>query len=122
MKVRPAELSNRAEELRRDGQTVMSVVVGASLLGLVGVADPIKKSTPEAIQLLHRKESRIVMLTGDNRTTAEAVARSSALMRVQAEVLPEQKGEVVKRLQAEGRWSRWQGTESTMLRLWPRHT
>ena len=54
MKVRPTELSNRAEELRRDGQTVMSVVIERQLVGLVGVADPIKKSTPEAIQLLHK--------------------------------------------------------------------
>ena len=103
MKVRPAELSNRAEELRRDGQTVMSVVVERELAGLVGVADPIKKSTPEAIQLLHEEGIRIVMLTGDNRTTAEAVASKLGIDEIQAEVLPEQKGEVVKRLQAEGK-------------------
>jgi P-type Cu+ transporter len=103
MKVRPTELSNRAEELRRDGQTVMSVVVGRELVGLVGVADPIKKSTPEAIQLLHSEGIRIVMLTGDNRTTAEAVAGKLGIDEIQAEVLPEQKGEVVKRLQAEGK-------------------
>ena len=103
MKVQPTELSNRAEELRRDGQTVMSVVVGRELVGLVGVADPIKKSTPEAIQLLHSEGIRIVMLTGDNRTTAEAVAGKLGIDEIQAEVLPEQKGEVVKRLQAEGK-------------------
>jgi Cu+-exporting ATPase len=103
MNVRAAELSNRAEELRRDGQTVMFVVVERELVGLVGVADPIKKSTPEAIQLLHKEGVKIVMLTGDNRTTADAVAGALGIDEIQAEVLPEQKGEVVKRLQAEGK-------------------
>jgi len=103
MDVQATGLSNRAEELRRDGQTVMSVVVARELIGLVGVADPIKKSTPEAIQLLHEEGVKIVMLTGDNRTTAEAVAGKLGIDQIQAEVLPEQKGEVVKRLQAEGR-------------------
>lgn len=103
MDVGAAELSNRAEELRRDGQTVMSVVVERELVGLVGVADPIKKSTPEAIELLHKEGVKIVMLTGDNRTTAEAVAKKLGIDEIQAEVLPEQKGEVVKRLQAEGK-------------------
>lgn len=101
--VQASELSNRAEELRRDGQTVMSVVVGREIVGLVGVADPIKKSTPEAIELLHKEGVKIVMLTGDNRTTAEAVAKELGIDEIQAEVLPEQKGEVIKRLQAEGR-------------------
>jgi Cu+-exporting ATPase len=103
MGVRLTELSGRAEELRRDGQTVMSVVVEHEMVGLVGVADPIKKSTPEAIRLLHKEGVKIVMLTGDNRTTAEAVAKKLGIDEIQAEVLPEQKGEVVKRLQAEGR-------------------
>ena len=103
MGVQPTELSNRAEELRRDGQTVMSIVVARELVGLVGVADPIKKSTPEAIELLHKEGVKIVMLTGDNRTTAEAVAGKLGIDQIQAEVLPEQKGEVIKRLQAEGR-------------------
>jgi Cu+-exporting ATPase len=103
MKVRPTELSKRADDLRRDGQTVMSVVVEGELVGLVGVADPIKKSTPEAIRLLHEEGVRIVMLTGDNRTTAEAVAGKLGIDEIQAEVLPAQKGEVVKRLQAEGK-------------------
>jgi len=68
----------------------------------VSVADPIKGSTQEAIQLLHKDKIRIVMLTGDSRTTAEAVARQLGIDKVEEEVLPEQKGEVVKRLQAEG--------------------
>jgi len=95
------ELSQRAEDLRRDGQTVMAVVVERAIVGLVGVADPIKQSTPEAIRLLHNEGVKIVMLTGDNRTTAEAVAKKLGIDEIQAEVLPEQKGEVVKRLQAE---------------------
>jgi Cu+-exporting ATPase len=95
------ELSKRAEDLRHDGQTVMSVVVERKMAGLIGVADPIKQSTPEAIRLLHNEGVRIVMLTGDNRTTAEAVAKKLGIDEIQAEVLPEQKGEVVKRLQAE---------------------
>jgi Cu+-exporting ATPase len=97
------ELSDRAEELRRDGQTVMFLAVEGAVIGLLGVADPIKKSTPEAIRLLHDEGIRIVMLTGDNRTTAEAVAKKLGIDEVQAEVLPEQKVEVVKRLQSGGR-------------------
>jgi Cu+-exporting ATPase len=93
----------RSEELRRDGQTVMFFVVDSTVAGLIGVADPVKASTPEAIRLLHDDGVRIVMLTGDNRTTAEAVAKKLGIDEIQAEVLPEQKGEVVKRLQAEGR-------------------
>jgi Cu+-exporting ATPase len=101
--VEAGALSGRGEELRRDGQTVMSVIVDGAVVGLLGVADPIKKSTPEAIRLLHEDGVRIVMLTGDNRTTAEAVAKKLRIDDVQAEVLPEQKSEVVKRLQAAGK-------------------
>jgi Cu+-exporting ATPase len=96
-------LAPRAEELRRDGQTVMFVAVGGKLAGLLGVADPIKDSTPEAVELLHRDGVKIIMLTGDNRTTAEAVARTLKIDRVEAEVLPDQKSEVIKQLQQEGR-------------------
>ena len=81
----------------------MFVVVDGAVAGLIGVADPVKRSTPEAIRLLHEEGIRIVMLTGDNRTTAEAVAKKLGIDEIQAEVLPEQKGQVVKRLQAEGR-------------------
>jgi Cu+-exporting ATPase len=97
------ELSDRAEEMRRDGQTVMHVVIDGAVAGLIGVADPVKASTPEAIRMLHDDRVRIVMLTGDNRTTAEAVAKKLGIDDIQAEVLPEQKGEIVKRLQQEGR-------------------
>jgi len=96
-------LGERAEVLRRDGQTVMFVAVDGRPAGLVGVADPIKASTPEALELLRASRLRIVMLTGDSRATAEAVARRLGITEIEAEVLPEQKIAVVKRLQAEGR-------------------
>jgi Cu+-exporting ATPase len=95
--------NERAEALRKDGQTVMFVVVAGKPAGLLGVTDPIKESTPEAIRLLHEEGIRIVMLTGDSRTTAEAVAKKLGIDEVEAEVLPQQKNEVVKRLQNEGR-------------------
>jgi Cu+-exporting ATPase len=80
----------------------MLVAVDGQPAGLVGVADPIKTSTPEAIQLLHAEGIRLVMLTGDNRTTAQTVASKLGLDEIQAEVLPDQKAAVVKRLQSEG--------------------
>jgi Cu+-exporting ATPase len=81
----------------------MFVVVEGRLAGLVGVADPIKPGTPEAVEALHGEGVRIVMLTGDSRTTAQAVARTLRLDDVVAEVLPDQKVAAVKRLQAQGR-------------------
>jgi Cu+-exporting ATPase len=95
-------LLEEAEALRRQGQTVMFVAVDGKASGLLGVADPIKASTPDAIRRLHEEGLRIVMVTGDSRTTAEAVARELGIDEVEAEVLPERKVEVVKRLQAEG--------------------
>ena len=94
----------RAEALRAEGQTIMFVAFDGRLAGLIGVADPIKESTPEAIDALHREGIRIVMLTGDSRTTADAVARKLAIDEVVAEVLPDQKVAVIERLQAEGRF------------------
>jgi Cu+-exporting ATPase len=96
-------LLERAEALRGDGQTVMFVAVDGAAAGLVGVADPIKETTAEAIRALHADGVRVVMLTGDSRTTAQAVARRLAIDDVIAEVLPDQKVAVVKRLQGEGR-------------------
>ncbi|HUZ45058.1 MAG TPA: heavy metal translocating P-type ATPase [Terriglobia bacterium] len=101
--IRSSGLEDHAEILRQDGQTVMFVVVDGRAAGLIGVADPIKESTREAIKLLHHDGIRIVMLTGDSRTTAEAVAKKLGIDEVEAEVLPDQKNEVVKRLQREGR-------------------
>jgi Cu+-exporting ATPase len=97
-----ASLSARAEELRTDGQTVMFVSRDGKAAGLVGVADPIKPTTAEAVRALHADGIRIVMLTGDSRTTAQAVARKLGIDDVVAEVLPDQKAEAVKRLQAKG--------------------
>jgi P-type Cu+ transporter len=98
----PGVLRDRAEALRRDGQTVMFVAVDGRPAGLVGVADPVKATTAEAIQALHREGVKIVMLTGDNRTTAEAVAHSVGIDAIEADVLPDQKAAVVKRLQERG--------------------
>ncbi len=95
-------LAGRAEELRREGHTVLLVAVDGQLAGLLGVADPIRASTPEAIQLLHADGLRLLMLTGDNRTTAESVARKFGIDEVIAEVLPARKSEVVAQLQEQG--------------------
>jgi P-type Cu+ transporter len=102
LRVSLGPLVERAEMLRRDGQTVMFVAVDGQPAGLVGVADPIKSTTPEAVALLRASGLRMIMLTGDSRATAEAVARKLGIQEVEAEVLPEQKIAVVKRLQAEG--------------------
>jgi Cu+-exporting ATPase len=99
-----AEFATAAEALRKQGQTVMFVAVDGRVVGLVGVADPIKETTAEAIRQLHGGGIRIVMLTGDNRTTAEAVGQQLNIDDVIPEVLPDQKAEVVKRLQQEGRF------------------
>ncbi len=96
-------LRARAEALRGQGQTVVFLVADGAVAGLLGVADPIKASTPEAIRALRAEGLRVVMLTGDSRATAEAVARTLGLDDVIAEVLPDQKAEVVRRLQEAGR-------------------
>jgi Cu+-exporting ATPase len=96
-------LADRADEMRAEAQTVMFVAVEGRLAGLVGVADPVKESTPAAIEGLHAAGLRIVMLTGDSRATAEAVARRLGLDEVVADVLPDEKAETVRRLQQEGR-------------------
>ncbi len=103
LKIDLGDLLEYAETLRKEGQTVMFVEVNGRASGLVAVADPIKASTPEAIQMLHDSGVRIVMLTGDSRSTADAVARKLGIDEIEAEVLPERKGEVVKQLQAKGR-------------------
>jgi Cu+-exporting ATPase len=99
----PGGLAAQAEALRADAQTVMFVTVDGRAAGLIGVADPIKESTPEAIEMLHREGVRLVMLTGDSETTARAVAGKLGIDEVVAGVLPDQKAERVKQLQAEGR-------------------
>jgi Cu+-exporting ATPase len=99
----PGGFDARAEALRGEGQTVMFVALDGRLAGMLGVADPIKPTTAEAIRDLHAEGLQIVMLTGDSKATAEAVARRLGIDRVFAEVLPDQKAAMVKRLQAEGR-------------------
>jgi len=103
LKLDPGEMGTQAETLRSGGQTIMFVVVDDKPAGLIGVADPIKNTTADAVKQLHAEGIRIVMLTGDSRTTAEAVARKLDIDEVVAEVLPDQKVEVVKRFQNEGR-------------------
>ena len=95
-------LLSQAEALRQEGQTAMLVFVDGMAAGILGVADPIKSSTREAIGLLHREGIRLMMLTGDHQTTAQAVARQLGIDDVEAGVLPEQKAAVIRRLQSEG--------------------
>ncbi len=99
----PGELVKQANVQRGEGQTVMLLAIDSKAAGLIGVADPIKESTPEAIRDLHKEGIAVVMLTGDSRKTAEAVAAKLNIDKVQAEVLPDQKAAVVKELQAEGK-------------------
>jgi Cu+-exporting ATPase len=99
----PSAFDGNTDRLRREGQTLMFVAVDGRPAGTIGVADPIKASTPEAIQTLRREGLRIVMLTGDNQVTASAVASTLGLDEVMADVLPDQKRAVIQRLQAEGR-------------------
>jgi P-type Cu+ transporter len=102
LSISPDALDERAKSLESDGQTVMFVAVGGALAGLIGVADPVKATTHDAIERLHRQHVRIVMLTGDSRVTAEAVARKLGIDEVHAGVLPDQKSEIIKLLQTEG--------------------
>jgi Cu+-exporting ATPase len=97
------DMRPRLDSLRAEGNTVMMMAVDGRFAGLLAVSDPIRASTPEAIRKLHEEGLRIIMLTGDSRTTAEAVARRLGIDQVIAEVLPEQKADVIKRLQGEGR-------------------
>ena len=98
-----SKFDQRAESLRQDGQTVVFVAIDGQVAGLLGVADPIKASTSEAIRLLQEDGIKIVMVTGDSRTTAAAVARKLGIDEVEAEVLPDRKREVVQRFQQQGR-------------------
>jgi Cu+-exporting ATPase len=103
MSVAVSGLASNAEELRHQGQTVVFVVVDGRTAGLIGIADPVKPSTPQALRDLRAAGLRIVMLTGDSQSTAEATARTLGIAEFHAGVRPEQKAEVVERLQKEGR-------------------
>ncbi len=103
LRIDPNELATRAEALRETGQTVMFVAVDGEAAGIVGVADPIKASTPDAVRALQESGVRLVMATGDSASTAGAVARTLGIDAVHADVLPAGKRELVERLQAQGR-------------------
>jgi Cu+-exporting ATPase len=103
LKVDVTRLAGRADELRQEAQGVMFVAVDGELAGILGVADPIKATTKEAIEQLHQQGLRVVMLTGDSKKTAEAVAKKLGIDQVTAEVLPDQKANVVRELQKQGR-------------------
>ena len=102
LKIDADALPARAGVLRSDGQTVMLLAIDGKAAGLIGVADPVKVSTPDALRALHEEGVQVIMLTGDNRITAEAVARKLGIGRIEADVLPEQKATIVKQLQAQG--------------------
>jgi Cu+-exporting ATPase len=101
--IEPGDLPDKAESMRKEGQTAMFVAVDGVIAGLLAVEDPIKSTTAEAIEALHQEGIRVVMITGDSRTTAEAVGKKLGIDEVIAEVLPDQKAAMVKRLQGEGR-------------------
>ncbi len=103
LKLAMGALEAKAESMRGDGQTVMFVAIDGTIAGLIGVADPIKATTAAAIKELHEEHIRVVMLTGDAKATADAVAKKLGIDEVIAGVLPDQKAETIKRLQAEGR-------------------
>lgn len=103
LRINEAGSFEKAEALRKEGQTVMAVAVDGRMAGLLGVADRIKESAAEALRLLREEKIRIVMLTGDNRLTAEAVARKLGIDAVEAEILPSDKANVIQRLQTQGR-------------------
>ena len=96
-------MAERADDLRKEGATVIYITVDKKPAGLIAIADPIKKTTPEALKSLKDLGIRIVMLTGDNKTTALAVARKLGIDEVEAEILPEDKGRIVKKFRDEGR-------------------
>jgi Cu+-exporting ATPase len=95
--------ADAAEALRRDGNTVVWIAIDREVAGLIAVADPIKPTSAEAIRQIHKEGLRVVMVTGDSRATAEAVAKKLGIDEIEAEVLPERKADVVKKLQAAGR-------------------
>jgi Cu+-exporting ATPase len=96
-------LENESERLRREGATAIFLAVDGNVAAVIAIADPVKSTTPEALAALSQERVRVVMLTGDNKTTAQAVARQLGITDVEAEVLPDQKSAVVEMLRKEGR-------------------
>jgi Cu+-exporting ATPase len=103
LSIATSPLESEAERLRQDGATAIFLAIDNKLAGVIAIVDPIKQSTPDALKALIAEGIRIVMLTGDNRTTAEAVARRLGITEVEAEVLPDQKSAIVEKLRKEGR-------------------
>jgi len=103
LNIDPAPLAAEAEKLRREGATAVMLAVNGKPAGVIAIADPVKATTPEALKALAADGIRVVMLTGDNRTTAEAVAKRLGIKEIEAEVLPDQKGAVIEKLRKEGR-------------------
>jgi Cu+-exporting ATPase len=103
LRIAPNALEQDAERLRHDGATAIFLGADGRLAAVIAVADPVKSTTPDALDALAKEGVRVVMLTGDNRTTAQAVARRLGIAQVEAEVLPDQKSAVVEKLQREGR-------------------
>ncbi len=103
LSIATAALDAQAEELRRDGATAIFVAIDGKAAGVIAIADPIKPTTAAALKALADEGVRVVMLTGDNRTTAEAVARKLGITEIEAEVLPDQKSAVIEKLRREGR-------------------
>jgi Cu+-exporting ATPase len=103
LKISPAALEAEAERLRQDGATAIYLAIDGKGAGILAIADPVKSTTPAALRALTDEGVRVVMLTGDNKTTAQAVARRLGIAEVEAEVLPDQKGAVVEKLRREGR-------------------
>ena len=97
------DLEHQANELRSDGATALFLAIDGKPAGVIAIADPIKSTTPAALDSLRKFDIRIVMLTGDNKTTAEAVARKLGIEEIEADVLPQDKNRIVKRLTSEGR-------------------
>jgi len=118
----PGETSEKAEGMRRDGETVVYVVVDSTIQGLIGVADPIKASALDAVRQLRAEGVRVVMLTGDTRTTAEAIAHKLGIDEVHAEVLPDRKVEVVNGCRPRGASLPWLATGSMTRPPWLRRT
>jgi Cu+-exporting ATPase len=100
--IETSSYSDKAEEMRKNGQTVIFVAADDKFAGLLAIADPIKESTPSAIQQLHEEGLRVVMMTGDNRSTAEAVAARLNIDEIVAEVLPDEKAAAIKKMQEDG--------------------
>lgn len=113
------EWTTRADDVRGKGATVVLVALDGVVSGAIGIADPIRETTPEALAGLRSEGIRVVMMTGDNAVTAQAVARRLGIDEVEADVLSERKSEVVSGSDPKAKWWPWQVMVSTMLQRWP---